>query len=110
MSKILYNLQYFGVARWYPSLEVIYSYTPASNVKNDLREVIHEEKIIIQTNRNYRITSTTGEWYLIVDDTGLLYVMLCKEDYPYRLRYKCLERLQNDVSSSLFSTEVQVMT
>lgn len=102
MPKTRINLSYLGVARCRPNFEVIASCALVVGLRKNLLSVLVQAKIAVEPGRNYRISSPDGEWYLMVDNSGIVYFMLTKDDYPFRLRYKCLEELQSDVSSFYF--------
>jgi hypothetical protein len=42
----------------------------------------------------YHFNSGTFSWHIMTDDLNLIYVMICKKEYPQRCAYLCLQELQ----------------
>jgi hypothetical protein len=126
MSTPFYeNVFFVGVARIAQQGIVVasYSYNTDTDI-GGVKQVLDQPNMNMQVGKHYSFSVgklawhlISGElavfclcllclmpwrWYFIADDAGLIYILICKLDYPQRVAHTCLEELQRTVRLSFF--------
>jgi len=89
------NVFFLGVARMAGQGIVIASYS--YNTETDLggvKQVLEQPNMNMQPGKHYSFAVSQLAWHLIADENGLIYILICKNDYPQRCAHMCLEELQ----------------
>jgi len=101
MSTPFYeNVFFVGVARMAGQGIVIasYSYNTDTDI-GGVKQVLDQPNMNMQVGKHYSFSVGKLAWHLISDDMGLIYILICKLDYPQRVAHACLEELQRSFSS-----------
>jgi hypothetical protein len=113
-AKYFGNVQFVAVARIASTGIVIASHS--YNTKTDLngvRQVLEQPNMNMAPGKHYTFNVNELAWHLIagllkclsycyenillLDDIGLIYILICKSTYPQRCAHTCLEELQRTV-------------
>lgn len=89
------NVYFLAVARIQTQGVVVASYS--YNTETDIggvKQVLEQPNMNMQPGKHYSFTVGQVAWHLISDDSGLIYILICKLAYPQRCAHACLEELQ----------------
>jgi len=89
------NVHFVGVARISGQGIVVasHSYNTETDL-NGVRQVLEQPNMNIAPGKHYSFDVSQVMWHLISDDAGLIYILICKKNYPQRCAHTCLEELQ----------------
>lgn len=95
LFKVKYLLQ-SGIARKEPARDdefvMMTSYSNTHSRSVDIRAVKNTFKNV--SPDNYYTFDSAASWHILSDDLNLIYVLICKREYPQRCAYQCLQELQ----------------
>uniref|UniRef100_A0A7S0SW64 V-SNARE coiled-coil homology domain-containing protein n=1 Tax=Chromulina nebulosa TaxID=96789 RepID=A0A7S0SW64_9STRA len=95
------NVYFLGIARLADKAYVIASLAYNSETDIDgIKKVLEQPNMNMSPGKHYSFTVGQVLWNLIADDSGLIYIMIVKSDYPIRTSHACLEELQRSFSSN----------
>jgi hypothetical protein len=53
----------------------------------------------LAAGKHYSFSVSTWAWHLICDDMGLIYILICQQNYPQRCAHACLEELNRNFAA-----------
>jgi len=89
------NVYFLAVARIQQQGIVVasYSYNSETNI-DGVKQVLEQPNMNMQPGKHYSFSVGQVAWHLIADESGLIYILICKLTYPQRCAHTCLEELQ----------------
>ena len=99
MSQFYDNVYFLAVARMAGQGIVVasYSYNTDTDI-GGVKQVLEQPNMNMTPGKHYSFSVGQLAWHLIADDMGLIYILICKLNYPQRVAHSCLEELQRTVS------------
>mmetsp|Transcript_35693 Transcript_35693/g.33835 ORF Transcript_35693/g.33835 Transcript_35693/m.33835 type:complete len:233 (+) Transcript_35693:95-793(+) len=94
------NIFFAAVARIAGHGVIVCSHSYNTETELDaVRQVLEQPNMQMAPGKHYAFSVGQLGWHIIVDEMGLIYILICQVQYPQRCAHTCLEELQRSFSA-----------
>jgi len=101
-SPVFYgNVHFMGVARMDRGEGCImasYSHGADTNLEG-VKAMLQQPNIKLQSGKHYNFSSGGLAWFLIADETGIIFMLICALSYSQRCAFMALDELQRNFNA-----------